>query len=118
MNILLVAPHPWYQERGTPIAVNLLVQVLTNAGHKVDLLTFNEGEDKHYSGLQITRVQPPWSITGIMPGFSLKKVFMDFFLFWKMWGMVRKKKYDVIHAVEESAFFGVLFSRGKSTKFV
>ena len=28
MNILLLAPHPFYQERGTPIAVDLLLKVL------------------------------------------------------------------------------------------
>lgn len=118
MKVLLVAPHPWYQERGTPIAVDLLIQVLTTSGHQVTLLTFSEGEDKHYTGLEIVRVSAPWNISGIMPGFSIKKVLMDFFLFWKMWGLLRGTQYDVIHAVEESAFFGALFSRGSNIKFV
>ena len=41
--ILLIAPHPFYQERGTPIAVDLLIRALTERGYLIDLLTFNEG---------------------------------------------------------------------------
>ena len=43
MKILLVAPQPFYQERGTPIAVRLLAETLCGAGHEVDLLTLVNG---------------------------------------------------------------------------
>ena len=45
MRILLLAPHPFFQQRGTPIAEKMLLQVLTAAGHEVEVLTFPEGED-------------------------------------------------------------------------
>ena len=45
MRILLMAPQPFYIERGTPIAVKLLARALCSAGHTVDLLTYHEGED-------------------------------------------------------------------------
>ena len=45
MRILLLAPHPFFQQRGTPIAEKMLLQVLVAAGHEVEVLTFPEGED-------------------------------------------------------------------------
>ncbi len=103
MKILLLAPHPFYQERGTPIAVDLLVQALSDRGDHVDILTFHEGEDKHYTNARVHRINPLLPIKGISPGFSLKKLYCDLVLFFKMMGMLRKNRYDLIHAVEESA---------------
>jgi len=115
MNILLIAPHPFYQERGTPIAVKLLIETLTEFGHKVDLITFNEGEDITVSGLRIFRI-PNLSIMQNVPiGFSPKKIIGDIFITFKMFGLLFKNKYDVIHAVEESifpaAFFNIFFKK-------
>ena len=41
MKILLLAPQPFYAERGTPIAVLLAATALCRAGHEVDVLTFH-----------------------------------------------------------------------------
>ena len=48
MKVLMLAPHPFYQERGTPIAVDLLIRALTERGYQIDLLTFNDGNDVDY----------------------------------------------------------------------
>ena len=45
MNILLLAPHPFFQERGTPIAVRLLATTLAGQGHAVDMLCYHEGQE-------------------------------------------------------------------------
>ena len=46
MKILLLAPHPFYQERGTPIDVYLVLRVLSERPDtQVDLLVYNEGKD-------------------------------------------------------------------------
>ena len=47
--VLVFAPQPFFQERGTPIAVRLLVEELADAGYTVDLLTFHEGEPFAYA---------------------------------------------------------------------
>ena len=75
MNILLLAPHPFYQERGTPIAVDLLLRVLAERGEQVDVLTYHEGEDRAYPGpgaVRLFRIPPPPACRNIRPGFSLK----------------------------------------------
>ena len=44
MKILLLAPHPFYQERGTPIDVHLVIRVLSERlNTEIDLLVYNEG---------------------------------------------------------------------------
>ena len=104
MKILLIAPQPFYQERGTPIAVRLLIETLCTGGHEIHLLTYHEGEDVEVPGLKIFRIpKPPW-IGKIPIGFSWKKVICDLYLSVQMMGLVRKNNYEVIHAVEESIF--------------
>lgn len=104
MNILLLAPHPFFQERGTPIAVNLLLEVLSERGETVDVLTYHEGEDIAYPGVTIHRIRSPWKIRGIAPGFSLKKIVCDLAMAGRIKELLRRRHYDVIHAVEESVF--------------
>jgi hypothetical protein len=43
LKILLVAPQPFFQERGTPIAVRLLAETLAAEGYEVHLLVYHEG---------------------------------------------------------------------------
>ena len=57
MRILLLAPHPFFQQRGTPIAERMLLQVLAAAGHEVEVLTFPEGEDPGVPGCRVHRVR-------------------------------------------------------------
>lgn len=108
MRILVVAPHPFYQERGTPIAVDLLVRGLIKAGCEVDLLTFEEGADREYPGLRIIRARTVPKVTGVRPGFSVKKLYHDFFLLLRFVRLLLTRRYDLVHAVEESAFLAML----------
>ncbi len=111
MEVLLVAPQPFYQERGTPIATRLLAETLCGLGHRVDLLTYHEGQDIAAEGLEIFRIPRLWGIREIPIGFSWKKVACDVVLSLKLMGQVRKRSYDVIHAVEESVFPALLARR-------
>ena len=81
MKVLMLAPHPFYQERGTPIAVDLLIRALSERGYQIDLLTFNEGSDVDYPGLTIHRVKPFPLICNVRPGFSIKKLLLDILVF-------------------------------------
>lgn len=104
MKILFLAPQPFYQERGTPIAVRLLLRALSERGDQVHLLTFPEGEDVDLPGLTVHRIDPWPKVTGVRPGFSLKKVYGDLFLSVEALQMARQIDPDVIHATEESVF--------------
>lgn len=108
MKVLMLAPHPFYQERGTPIAVDLLIRALTERGYQIDLLTFNEGSDVDYPGLTIHRVKPFPLIENVRPGFSIKKLLLDVLVFFRFIVLMFRNRYDVVHAVEESAFMAFL----------
>lgn len=45
--VLVVAPQPFYEDRGTPIAVRELVTALAGLGFEVDLATFPVGATPH-----------------------------------------------------------------------
>jgi len=108
MNILLLAPHPFYQERGTPIAVDLLLRALSRRGDQVDVITFHEGEERTYAGVVIHRIPRLAWAQNVRPGFSWKKVVCDIFLTFKALRLAARKKYDLVHAVEEAAFMAML----------
>ena len=118
MRVLILAPHPYYQERGTPIAVDLLIRALTERGDEVDLLTFHEGIDHTYDHFQIYRISPWPAVNNLRPGFSAKKIYCDIFMFFRFIRLMQKKKYDIVHAVEESAFMALLVCPLTATPFV
>jgi glycosyltransferase involved in cell wall biosynthesis len=108
MKILLLAPQPFFQERGTPIAVHWVLKVLSKRGDSVDLLTYPEGKDVAYPGLRIFRSQRLSFASQIPPGFSWKKLIHGIFLFCSAFSLCRKNNYDLIHAVEESVFMAMV----------
>jgi len=108
----VIAPHPFYQERGTPIDVLLVLRVLAERDDtKVDLLTYHEGRDIDLPNLRIFRNRKLPGLNNIRPGFSLKKVITDFLLFLRAIQLVHKNRYDFIHAGEEAVFFAMIFKR-------
>ncbi|HEY0510891.1 MAG TPA: glycosyltransferase family 4 protein [Thermoanaerobaculia bacterium] len=108
MRILLLAPHPFFQQRGTPIAERMLLEVLAAAGHEVEVLTFPEGEDPGIPGCRVHRAAAPAWARGVRPGFSAKKLVCDAGMLWQSLRRVRRRRYDLVHAVEESAFMALL----------
>jgi len=121
MKILLLAPHPFYQDRGTPIAVDLLARSLSAMGHDVDLVTYHEGQDRMYEGpgrVRIVRIAAPPGCRGIRPGFSLKKLLADVYLYRRAAALLASQRYDVVHAVEEAAFMARRFKRRFGVPYV
>jgi glycosyltransferase involved in cell wall biosynthesis len=111
VKILVLAPHPFFQARGTPLALRRVLEFLSARGHQLDLLTFHEGEDVQIPNCRIHRIPRPVWIRNIRAGFSFKKVICDLFMFLKCLRMVRQNRYDLIHAVEESAFIAAAMRR-------
>jgi len=113
MKILMLAPHPFYQPRGTPIAADLVLRVLSERGEQIDIVTFPEGSDIHYPNVTIHRT-PALAITkGIRPGFSIKKMLCDVFLLAQAIKLIISKNahYDVVHAGEEAVFVALLLKK-------
>ncbi len=109
MRVLLLAPHPFYQLRGTPIDVELVVRALSERGATVDVATYHEGTDVDYPGVRICRIRAPRWLDGVRPGFSARKLLCDLLLFLRAWGLVARGDYDVVHAGEEAVFMAMFF---------
>jgi glycosyltransferase involved in cell wall biosynthesis len=107
VKILLLAPHPFFQQRGTPIAERMVIETLARQGHEIEVLTYAEGEDVRIPGCRIRRIPRLPFARGIQPGFSLKKLANDAVMLVAALRLVRLGRYDLVHAVEESAFMAL-----------
>ena len=104
MNILVLSPQPFFQARGTPIAVRLVLEFLSSRGHRVDVLTYHEGSDVEIPNCRILRIPRIPGVRNIRPGFSFKKILCDLVMLVSCARLMRRTRYDLVHAVEESAF--------------
>lgn len=108
LDVLVLAPHPFFINRGTPIDVFLLVRALSEKGYVVDMVVYPEGEDIALPRVSVHRVPFSNWIKNVRPGFSLKKLFLDFIMLFTVWKKVHQKRYAVIHAGEEAVFMAML----------
>ncbi|MDQ2931505.1 MAG: glycosyltransferase [Gemmatimonadota bacterium] len=111
MRILLIAPQPFFAQRGTPINVRQMVQVLCEAGHEVHLATYPLGDPIAIPGLTIHRAMRVPGVRAVPIGFSWRKVLLDASLALTVWPLIAGKRFDVVHAVEESVFFALPAAR-------
>ncbi len=111
MKILMIAPEPFFEPRGTPFSEYFRIQALAALGHTVDLVTYPFGENRAVPGLKIFRCwKPPW-IKGVKTGPSAAKLVLDFFLFFKALRRLFVEKYEMIHTHEEGNIMGVVFQK-------
>jgi glycosyltransferase involved in cell wall biosynthesis len=111
MNILMIAPQPFYSDRGTPMNERLLVKVLGEAGHSVDLLVFPAGQDIELTNVRIIRLPNILRIKYLPIGPSLIKVIFNVLMvFAVLWHCIRNN-YDAIHGIEEGGIMAVAFGR-------
>jgi glycosyltransferase involved in cell wall biosynthesis len=118
LRILILAPQPFYQDRGTPIAVRLLATELARLGHQVDLLVFHEGEDVSIPGVTIFRTRSSPYLKNIPPGFSLKKIICDLRMYAVADTLLQAHSYDLVHAVEESVFIAMRLSKKHGIPYI
>jgi len=112
MRVLLLAPHPFFQLRGSPIAEKALLEALSRRGDEFHVLTYAEGEDPGIDGCTLHRIPaPPWT-SGIHPGFSMKKLACDTVMLASCVRLVREIRPDVIHATEEAVFMALVARAG------
>jgi glycosyltransferase involved in cell wall biosynthesis len=110
LRILFLAPQPFFEVRGTPLAVLHMTRALAGLGHSVDLLTFPQGVSAPTEGVRHLRsLRLP--VGRVKAGPSLAKMVLDIpFLAEAAWRL-RFGGYDVVHAVEEAAHLIAPFAR-------
>ncbi|NES89736.1 MAG: hypothetical protein F6K13_11210, partial [Okeania sp. SIO2B9] len=108
LDILFLIPHPFYQDRGSPIADNLVLKFLSQQNDKIDVVTYPQGKDVDYKNTNIYRTINIPFVKNVRPGFSWKKIIYDLLMFLEVARLLSKKRYSLIHAVEESVFIALL----------
>jgi glycosyltransferase involved in cell wall biosynthesis/GT2 family glycosyltransferase len=116
--ILIVAPQPFYEDRGTPIAVSQVITGLTALGYGVDILTYPVGKDVHWPDTRIIRCANLFRIRSVPIGFSVKKIVLDIALTATLIGHLRRHRFVAIHALEEMGFPAVLLARHRNIRVI
>jgi len=102
--ILLVTPQPFYEDRGTPIAVRYVAQALSELGAYVDILAFPVGRSVRIPRVNIIRCANPLRLKQVPIGFSWRKIVLDASLWQAFRQLVNSGKYHIVHAVEDAAY--------------
>ncbi len=108
MKVLLVAPQPYYVERGTPIAVRQLARTLAKQDHELHILAYPLGDTPDDPNQIIHRCARIPFITHVPIGFSIRKLGYDVLLTFSMFWLHFRHRFDVIHAIEESIYPALL----------
>jgi len=110
LRVLFLAPQPFFEVRGTPLAVLHFTQALAGLGHAIDLLTFPQGDEAATEGVRHLRsLRLP--VGRVKAGPSLAKMLLDVpFVAEAVWRLVFGR-YDLVHAVEEAAHLVAPFAR-------
>ncbi len=111
MKLLFLAPQPFFETRGTPINIRLILQSLSTLGHTVDLLCYPHGDDETIPGVTIHRVVNPLCVGPAPIGPSGKKIWFDLFMFPHAFWLMLTGRYQAIHGVEEAGFMAWLLAK-------
>ena len=109
--VLIVAPQPFYQDRGTPICVRQVIDALLQLDYDVDILTYPVGGGLPGRTARLFRSSNPFRISHVPVGFSFRKLLLDSTLFLHLRRMLRSGEYHAVHAVEEAAFPAAYWGR-------
>ncbi len=104
MKILMLAPEPFFEPRGTPISVYFRIWALGRLGHSVSLVTYPLGRDMPLANLKIIRAPNPLMIRRVKIGPSLAKFPLDLMLLFRAAFELAKGNYDLIFSHEEAGF--------------
>jgi glycosyltransferase involved in cell wall biosynthesis len=116
--VLIVTPQPFYQDRGTPIALVNTCHALAQLGYEVDLLAFPIGQDAFIPAVKMHRCANPFGIRAVPIGFSTGKALLDLTLARSFRHLLKTRDYAAVHAVEEAAWLAALLCPRLGKPFV
>jgi glycosyltransferase involved in cell wall biosynthesis len=107
MHILMIAPEPFFEPRGTPFSEFHRIRALTDLGHTVDLVTYPFGHTVEMPGLRVFRCLRPPLVQGVKIGPSIAKMPLDALLALTAFRRAVSGRYDAVHSHEEGGVIGV-----------
>jgi glycosyltransferase involved in cell wall biosynthesis len=110
VKILMIAPEPFFEPRGTPFSEYHRIRALLELGHTVDLVTYPFGREVSMPGLRVFRCLRPPFVREVRIGPSLAKIPLDLALTVTVVRRALSERYDVVHSHEEGSFIGVILA--------
>ncbi|HJZ76783.1 MAG TPA: glycosyltransferase family 4 protein [Vicinamibacterales bacterium] len=110
MRILMIAPEPFFEPRGTPFSEFHRIRALTALGHQVDLVTYPFGQRVSMPGLRVFRSPRPPFVRRVKVGPSLAKIPLDALLTVSVIRRALGERYDAIHSHEEGGLIGAVLA--------
>jgi glycosyltransferase involved in cell wall biosynthesis len=110
VRILMLAPEPFLEPRGTPFSVYHRAKALVTLGYEVDLVTYPMGKQVTLPGLRIYRAPALPFIRQVKIGPSLAKLPLDLLLFLTAVWRLCLRRYRYLHTHEEAGLMGVLLA--------
>lgn len=110
MRILMIAPEPFLEPRGTPFSVYHRARALVTLGYEVDLVTYPIGKQVSLPGLRIYRAPALPFIRNVKIGPSLAKLPLDVMLFLTALWRLCLRRYRYLHTHEEAGLMGVVLA--------
>lgn len=109
--VLLIAPQPFFLNRGTPMNVRAMAIALSSLGVEVDLLAYPLGEYISIPGVRILRSRNTFKIAQVPIGPSWRKIVLDVELSLKALCLALSNRYLVIQGVEEAGVIAWFLAR-------
>jgi glycosyltransferase involved in cell wall biosynthesis len=110
MRVLMIAPEPFFEPRGTPFSEYYRTRAFTELGHEVDMVTYPIGSDVSIPGLRLFRAARVPGIRSIRIGPSLAKIPLDVMVFLSAIRRLLTTRYDLMDCHEEAGLMGVFLS--------
>src|SRR3954471_4535960 len=101
VRILMIAPEPFFEPRGTPFSEFHRIRALTTLGHEVDLVTYPFGQTVTMPGLRVFRALRPPFVRRVKIGPSLAKIPLDALLALSALRRAVSGGYDAIHSPDK-----------------
>ncbi|MFQ5791964.1 MAG: glycosyltransferase family 4 protein [Acidobacteriota bacterium] len=111
MHILMIAPEPFFQPRGTPFSEYYRARAFIELGHQVDMVTYPIGSEVRLPGLRIFRAPRVPGIRSVKIGPSWGKIPLDAVLLLSVVRRLLTRRYDLLDCHEEAGLMGAALSR-------
>ncbi len=110
LKILMIAPTPYFSDRGCHVRIYEEARALISKGHKVRIVTYNLGRDLPPVPVDRT-IRIPW-YSKREAGPSWHKLYIDLLLLFTALKIAKNFRPDLIHAhLHEGAFIGWVVAR-------
>ncbi len=114
--IAMVAACPMPARRGTPLRVERLAHALCSRGHQVELITYHIADEQQPFDFPVHRIFDKALYWSMPAGPNLRKLAVyDPALAYKLWRVLQKGKFDIVHAHHVEGLLAALPTRLHST---